>query len=80
MSKDVGVYGIETGICVYGIGEIFPQIIYTLNGGNLIEAISKCFSDSSVNKNLFYNKNSQMRLIIYWLLMIINILKILKRN
>ncbi len=51
MAKGVSVYGIGTGICAYGIEEIFPQIIYSLNPANLIEAISKCFSDSSVNKN-----------------------------
>ena len=49
MSKDVIVYGIGTGICAYGIEEIFPHIIYALNPGNLIEAISKSFSDSSLN-------------------------------
>ena len=51
MAKGVSVYGIGIGICAYGIEEIFPQNIYALNPGNLIEAISKCFSDSSVNKN-----------------------------
>ena len=51
MAKAVAVYGIGIGICAYGIEEIFPQNIYALNPANLIEAISKCFSDSSVNKN-----------------------------
>ncbi len=51
MAKGVSVYGIGIGICVYGIEEIFPNIIYSLNPGNLLKAISKCFSDSSVNKN-----------------------------
>ena len=51
MAKGVSVYGIGIGICAYGIEEIFPNIIYSLNPGNLLNAISKCFSDSSVNKN-----------------------------
>jgi len=51
MAKGVAVYGIGLGICAYGIEEIFPQNIYALNPENLIEALSKCFSDSSVNKN-----------------------------
>ena len=51
MAKGVLVYGIGIGICAYGIEEIFPNIIYSLNPGNLLQAISKCFSDSSVNKN-----------------------------
>ena len=51
MSKGINVYGIGTGICAYGIEEIFPNIIYSLNPANLLQAISKCFSDSSINKN-----------------------------
>ena len=51
MAKGVSVYGTGIGICAYGIEEIFPNIIYSLNPGNLLKSILKCFSDSSVNKN-----------------------------
>ena len=51
MVKGVTVYEIGTGICAYGFEEIVPNIIYSLNPENLLNAISKFFSDSSVNKN-----------------------------
>ena len=51
MAKGVTVYGIGIGIYAYGIEEIFPNIIYSLNPGNFFQSFSKFFSDSSVNKN-----------------------------
>ena len=51
MAKGVAVYGIWTSIWAYGIEQIFPSIIYSLNPGNILQAISKCFSDSSARKN-----------------------------
>lgn len=57
MAKGVTVYGIVFGIYAYGIEVIFPNIIYSLNPGNLLQSFSKFFSDSSVNKN---NKMSDL--------------------
>ena len=34
--QKVTVYGIGTGISAYGIEEIYPNIIYPLNPGNLL--------------------------------------------
>ena len=65
MAKGVKAYGIGTGIYAYGIEEIFPNIIYYLNHGNILKVISKCFSDFSIKKiikcqHLLFLKNFLM--------------------
>ena len=52
MSKGINIFGI--GICPFGISQLFPSIIYSINPEKLIEGISSIFSgvSSGYNNNM----------------------------
>ena len=49
--KGINIFGIGVGIYPIGIENLFPQVVYTQNPYNLIEAISLCFGDISKYKD-----------------------------
>ena len=56
MSKGINVFGIGVGVSPFGIEQLFPSIIYSIDPNKLIQGIATCFSGIS-------NNNSNMKTI-----------------
>ena len=55
MNKGLNVFGIGVGFSPFGIENLFPNVVYSLNPDKLIQGIASCFSGNSLN-------NSRMKL------------------
>ena len=52
MMRGLNLFGIGVGISPFGIENLFPSIIYSLNPDKLIQGIASCFSGSSFNNTM----------------------------
>jgi len=48
MMKLLNIFGIGVGISPFGIEQLFPSVIYSLNPDKLIQGIASCFSGASL--------------------------------
>ena len=55
MNKGLNIFGIGVGFSPFGIENLFPNVVYSLNPDKLIQGIASCFSGNSLN-------NSRMKL------------------
>ena len=49
--KGINIFGIGVGVSPFGIEQLFPSIIYSLNPNKLIQGIASCFSGNSINNS-----------------------------
>ena len=55
VNKGLNVFGIGVGFAPFGIENLFPNVVYSLNPDKLIQGIASCFSGT-------YSNNSKMKL------------------
>ena len=52
MNKGLNIFGIGVGFSPFDIENLFPNVVYSLNPGKLIQGIASFFSINSLNNSI----------------------------